>query len=69
VSNDIQRKIRCLAAFIDERYVSKSLELKEIEKDNDSWVRVHRIKAEVAVFNDIRKEMVHLGLIEVVKDE
>jgi hypothetical protein len=69
VSNDMQRKIRCLAAFVDKHYVSKSLELKEIEQDNDSWVRAHRIKAEISVLNDIMKEMVCLGLIELVKNE
>ncbi len=71
MSSEIQRSIRCLAAFIDERRHSASCEITVHEKDPlgiyDGYVK--ELRGIVSACEGIKAEMIHLGLIEEVKGE
>lgn len=68
MSNDIQRKIKCLAAFVDEKLFCLNKDLVDL-KDDFSEGHLDILHARVSTYEAIKAEMVHLGLVEGVKDE
>ena len=68
MSDDIQRKVMCLEAFIDVEIFLNDKEIEDL-KDDYSQGYLGRLHGKASAYEAVRAEMVHLGLIEGVKDD